>query len=83
MAYVLIGIFLVAFIVGRMALQCNDILSEIVYAVVFAVMVGAIFFRVNKALFGVESMNFLGLPYVVSKDSTGSPIYVCSAMPNE
>jgi hypothetical protein len=27
-------------------------------------------------------MNFLGLPYMVSKESTGSPIYVCAADTN-
>ena len=43
-----------------------------------AVIVGVIFFYINKAIFGVEAMNFLGLPYLVSKESEGSPIYVCA-----
>jgi hypothetical protein len=38
-------------------------------------------YLLNKALFGAEGMNFLGLPYLVDKASTGEPIYVCSATP--
>ena len=37
------------------------------------------FYYVNKSVFGEESMNFLGLPYMVSKESQASPIYVCAA----
>jgi hypothetical protein len=33
---------------------------------------------INKKLFGKESMNFLGLPYIVSKESKGDPIYICA-----
>jgi hypothetical protein len=29
-------------------------------------------------LFGMESINFLGLPYIVNKNEVGSPIYVCA-----
>jgi hypothetical protein len=48
-------------------------------AVTLAFISGIIFFTINKSLFGQESVNFLGLPYIVSKDSQASPIYVCSA----
>jgi hypothetical protein len=48
-------------------------------AIAMAMIVGAIFFYVNKSLFGEEAMNFLGLPYLMSKDSQGAPIYICSA----
>ena len=45
-----------------------------------AFIVGSIFFYVNKSLFGEESMNFLGLPYLVDKNSQGAPIYVCAQL---
>jgi hypothetical protein len=54
-------------------------MGEVIMAFTMAIVVGAIFFSVNKAVFGSESMNFLGLPYMVSKESTGAPIYVCAA----
>lgn len=76
-AYTFIGLVLVAFISAR--LWSCDSLGEIIMAFTLAIVFGAIFFSINKAIFGTESMNFLGLPYMVSKESQGSPIYVCSA----
>jgi hypothetical protein len=58
--------------------NCDNI-SDIITAVALAIIVGAIFFYINKALFGEEAMNFLGLPYLVDKDSQGTPIYICAA----
>lgn len=76
-AYIFIALVLVAFVTARLW-KCDDI-GEIVVALVMAVIVGTIFFIVNKAVFGKDAMNFLGLPYMVSKESQGSPIYVCAA----
>jgi hypothetical protein len=56
-----------------------DSIGDIMAAIAMAMIVGAIFFYVNKSLFGEEAMNFLGLPYLMSKDSQGAPIYICSA----
>lgn len=76
-AYALIATVLVAFLLVRY-FACESI-SEIVVAFTLALISGATFFYINKSLFGEESMNFLGLPYLVSKESQGSPIYVCAA----
>jgi uncharacterized membrane protein len=76
-AYVLIGLTILAFTAVRLW-KC-DTISEVSVAIIFAVIVGSIFFYINKAVFGEESINFLGLPYLVSKDSEASPIYVCAA----
>jgi hypothetical protein len=76
-AYIFISLVIATFITARLW-NC-DSTSEIAVALIFAVVVGAIFFYINKSIFGEESMNFLGLPYLVSKESQGSPIYVCSA----
>jgi hypothetical protein len=75
-AYSFIGLFLLAFILARLAV-CES-MSELVIAAGLAVIVGFLFFFVNKAIFGIESVNFLGLPYLVRKDEEGHPIYVCS-----
>ena len=75
-AYTFISLVVLAFIAARW--QYCDNLSEIMVAVFMAAIVGVIFFYTNKAIFGTEAMNFLGLPYLVSKESEGSPIYVCA-----
>jgi hypothetical protein len=75
-AYVLIGVFLALFITLRL-ISCDGF-SEVLYASVLGLIVGMIFFKVNLSLFGAESINFLGLPYMVNKNEVGSPIYVCA-----
>ena len=72
-AFVLLGCVLIRLLVG-----CESF-GEIVIAMGLAILMGAVFFYVNRQVFGVEGMNFLGLPYLVSKESQGSPIYVCVA----
>lgn len=79
-AYTFIGLVLVAFIAAR--LWSCDSFGEVIMAFTMAIVAGAIFFSVNKAVFGDDAMNFLGLPYMVSKESTGAPIYVCAADTN-
>lgn len=76
-AYVFIGLVLVAFIAARLW-NC-DSMGEVLIAFTMAIVAGAIFFSINKAIFGEEAMNFLGLPYMVGKESIGAPIYVCAA----
>jgi hypothetical protein len=56
--------------------------GEIAIATVLGIFIGLIFFYINKAIFTQESMNFLGLPFLVNKNEVGSPIYVCSTQPN-
>ena len=75
-AYSFIGLFLATFALARMSV-CESA-SEVAIAMVIAVLVGFAFFSINQALFGPESVNFLGLPYLVRKDEEGHPIYVCS-----
>lgn len=75
-AYSFIGLFLAAFFLARAAL-CESA-TELIVAMLLAIIVAAVFFFVNKALFGIEAVNFLGLPYLVRRDEDGSPIYVCS-----
>ena len=80
-AYIFIGLLTTAFILAR--LWSCDTMGEVVMAFTCAIVAGAVFFTINKAVFGAESMNFLGLPYLVSKENEGSPIYVCSSEGNE
>jgi hypothetical protein len=76
-AYTFIALMLFTFILAR--LWSCDTIGEVIFAAALASITGVIFFYVNRAIFGAEAMNFLGLPYLVSKESQGAPIYVCSA----
>jgi hypothetical protein len=75
-SYISIAALLLLFVLVR--LWSCDTTGEILTAMVLAIIVGSVFFGINKAVFGEEAMNFLGLPYLVSKESKGEPIYVCS-----
>jgi hypothetical protein len=57
--------------------------TEILIAIILGLIVGFILFVINNNIFGKESMNFLGLPFIVEKNQEGSPIYVCSADKSE
>jgi len=79
-AYVFIGLFIAAFLLARMY-ACSETVNEILLAFVLALIVGALFFALHVTVFGPESVNFLGLPYLIEKNKEGEPIYVCS--PNQ
>lgn len=81
-AYSLIGIVVLLFALVRWNKGCES-LGEMVIAVILAVLTGIVFYLINKRLFGTEAMNFLGLPSLVTKDSQGSPIYVCAIEKDE
>ena len=76
-AYAFIIMVVTTFIIVRL-IKC-DTGSEVLISFCLALIIGAIFFYINKSIFGEEAMNFLGLPYMVSKDSQGAPIYICAA----
>lgn len=77
LAFILL--FILMFIITTYMHNCDNGLGEVAIASILGIIAGLIFFYVNKAVFGKESMNFLGLPFLVEKDKTGSPIYVCAA----
>jgi len=76
-AYSLIGTVILLFALVRWNKGCES-LGEMVIAVILAILTGTVFYIVNSRLFGTEAMNFLGLPSLVTKESQGSPIYVCA-----
>jgi hypothetical protein len=56
--------------------------GEIVLAAALGVGAGLLLYSLHLSIFGEKGMNFLGLPYLVTKESQGSPIYVCHTPPN-
>jgi hypothetical protein len=60
----------------RWFMMCEGF-GEIAVGVIFGIALGISFFFANTALFGNESVNFLGLPYLVNKSEQGSDMYIC------
>lgn len=78
-AYVFITLLVLAFVLVRLFLSnCGDTFGEICLAAFAAILVGFAFYSFNKSVFGKEAMNFLGLPFMVSKGDKNDPIYVCT-----
>jgi hypothetical protein len=46
--------------------------------IVLGVMLGLVLMNLHQKFFGLEAVNFLGLPTIVSKTEKGSPLYVCA-----
>lgn len=76
-AYILIFVVVLSFIIVRWSF-CKESIKEIGISFILAIVTGIVFFYINMAIAGKESMNFLGLPYIVSKESKGDPIYICA-----
>jgi len=78
-SYVFITLLVLAFVLVRLFLSdCGDTFGEICLAAFAAILVGFAFYSFNKSVFGKEAMNFLGLPFMVSKGDKNDPIYVCT-----
>lgn len=65
---------------GRLYSKCESV-GEIFLAAALGVSAGLLFYSLHLSLFGEKGMNFLGLPYLVTKESQGTPIYVCHTSP--
>jgi len=55
-----------------------DSTSELFLALITGLACGVILYFINKQLFGLEGLNYNGLPVLVNKTDVGSNIYVCS-----
>ena len=66
---------------GRIYSGCESI-GEIFLAAALGVGAGLLLYSLHLYLFGEQGVNFLGLPYLVTKESQGTPIYVCHTTPN-
>jgi hypothetical protein len=77
-SFAVIGIvFLtILFMLGRIA-GC-DSMSELILALVTGIIAGILLYVININLFGLEGVNFNGLPIVINKTDQGSNIYVCA-----
>jgi len=70
-------IFITAFFLSIRWFTGCDTAFEVLIATMIGIVGGITFYIVNYSLFGVEGMNFMGLPYMQSKTATGAPLFVC------
>jgi hypothetical protein len=77
-SYILLSILMILTILVRSVSGC-DTFGDMAISVMLGIIVGLIFYYVNKSLFGQEGINFLGVPTLVNKAGAGAPIYVCGA----
>lgn len=70
--------FMTVFLLARILKGCETF-SESMVAILFGTLVGGLSFLFHSKVFGKESVNFLGLPFLVDKSSKGEPIYVCTS----
>lgn len=68
----------VAVILIRVFANGCESMSEVALASLFGIITGTGLFFLMKALFGIEGINLLGLPYLVDKTEQGSDVYVCA-----
>jgi hypothetical protein len=73
------GIFLltVLFVIGRI-FGCGDSTNDVLLALATGLGFGILFYYINISLFGLDGVNFNGLPILVNKTDQGSSIYVCA-----
>jgi hypothetical protein len=73
-AAIFIALSVGLFIYSKMG--CHT-MTELAIAFGSGAIVGMIFYYINYKVFGVEGINFLGLPYLIDKTSTNNTLYVC------
>jgi len=66
----------ILFLVGRIT-TCEP-MSEVLIGLILGMGFGILFYVINLNLFGLDAMNFNGLPILVNKTDQGSSIYVCA-----
>ena len=79
--YISIAVFLlgaILYIIHQVTFGCDSI-GSLLASTFMAILAGLIISFQNNSLFGKESINILGLPYLDDRMETGSPIVVCGA----
>ena len=74
------SICLILVVLGGRIYGCEST-GEILLAAALGVGAGLLLYSLHLSVFGEQGMNFLGLPYLVTKESQGTPIYVCHTSP--
>jgi hypothetical protein len=70
-----LGIITLLFFISRVG--CEPF-GEMVVAFLVGIAAGIVCYVINLSIFGLEAMNFNGLPLLTNKTKSGSPVYVCA-----
>ena len=71
------GLLLISYILWRFINSCES-LMPLMGSVLLGLFSGGIVYYVHYAMFGKNSVNFLGLPLLANRNATGAPIYACA-----
>ncbi len=74
---VLSGILLFIFVLYLMMNECNSFMT-IMASILLGTVIGGLCSIFIPIIFGQESINILGLPLFVRRDSSGKPLYICA-----
>jgi hypothetical protein len=66
------------FIIYQLQNECNTF-GSLLLSSILAILAGTLISFQNRTLFGKESINLLGLPYLDDRIETGAPLYVCTS----
>jgi hypothetical protein len=76
-----IGIILLTILFLLSRTDCESF-TEVILALIMGIVFGIIFYFINLNVFGLEGVNFNGLPLLQNKTDSGSAIYVCAPPQN-
>ena len=71
------ALFVIYFVGLRIYTGCETF-GEVTVGLVIGALLGLPLYWLNKSVLSDEANNILGLPYMVDKNKTGEPIYVCA-----
>lgn len=76
-AAVMSCLFVIYFVGMRIYTGCETF-GEVTIGLAIGALLGLPLYWLNKSVLSDEANNILGLPYMVDKNKTGEPIYVCA-----
>jgi hypothetical protein len=75
--FVALGLLPLFYAIFRMFSSC-DTVSGTFFGIVFGYLIGYLLSYQNSQLFGIDSLNFLGIPILRNKTVDNQPIYICA-----
>jgi hypothetical protein len=69
-------IFIAFFMMYRLYFSCDDF-GVIFFSILAGLLVGAILVEQNYRLFGLGSLNIIGIPFLRSRTADGQKLYIC------
>jgi hypothetical protein len=75
-AAISLPLFILSFILFRLFFGC-DTLSVVIFTAVIGLVLGVLLVEQNHRLFGLDSLNIIGIPFLRKRTADGTKLYVC------